>query len=88
LSEVHPLRRKFKSLPESFKGLLQTELSIGHIYELTDMTEMDREDLGLPSRPPSAYSDPEALEELKRIAKVINIKKDTGLDVDKLEFEW
>jgi len=88
LSEVHPLKKKFKSLPESFRGLIQTELSIGHIYELTDMTEMDREDLGLPPRPPTAYSDSKALEELKKIAKMVEIKKDTGLDVEKLEFEW
>lgn len=88
MSEIHPLRKRFRSLPSSFKGLLRSELRIGHIYELTDLTVSDREDLGLPSKPPTAYSDPNALEALKRIAKATNLKKDTGFDVDKLDFEW
>jgi heterodisulfide reductase subunit C len=85
---VYPLEKTFKSyVPNSLYKLMLNLLKFGHIYELVDLWEKRRKQIGLTEAPPTAYTHKEAVEELSYIIEKLGFDKLIGFDIKKKEFK-
>lgn len=79
--KLYPLRKRIRGLPVSFKTPTRGIISYGHVPRLSRFLQRIRVKLGLPGTPPTAYEVKEAVEEIQKIIK------DIELDI-KINWDW
>jgi len=89
MKELYPWRRPVKiPLPSSVKTQLIRHFSIGLLYPVTDELIEARKKAHLDPIPPTAHSHPEAVEDIQKIIKALEVDKTMGLDMKKMEFKF
>ena len=66
---LYPWRKKLKTLPETFKAPIANIIREGHIPKLVSTREKIREELGMNRKPPTAYQDEDARQEVAELVK-------------------
>ena len=89
MKELYPWRRPVKiPLPSSVKPQLIRHFSIGLLYPVTDEMKEARKKAGLDPIPPTAHRYNEAVDDLQKIVKAMEIDKKMGLDMKKMEYKF
>jgi heterodisulfide reductase subunit C len=89
VKELYPWRRPVKiPLPTSVKPQLIRHFSIGLLYPVTDELKEARKKSGLDPIPPTAHRYKEAVDDLQKIVKAMEIDKKMGLDMEKMEYKF
>lgn len=89
MKELYPWRRPVKiPLPTSVKPQLIRHFSIGLLYPVTDELKEARKKSGLDPIPPTAHRYKEAVDDLQKIVKAMEIDKKMGLDMEKMEYKF
>jgi heterodisulfide reductase subunit C len=89
MKELYPWRRPVKiPLPSSVKPQLIRHFSIGLLYPVTDELIDARTKAGLDPIPPTAHRYKEAVGDIQKIVKALEIDKKMGLDLDKMEYKY
>lgn len=89
MKELYPWRRPVKiPLPSSVKTQLIRHFSIGLLYPVTDELIEARKKSGLDPIPPTAHRYTEAVDDIQKIIKALEIDKTMGLDMEKMEFKF
>jgi heterodisulfide reductase subunit C len=89
MKELYPWRRPVKiPLPSSVKPQLIRHFSIGLLYPVTDDLMEVRKKAGLDPIPPTAHRYHEAVEDIQKIVKAMEIDKNMGLDLEKMEYRF
>ena len=78
---LYPLRKEVRQPPKTFRGLIESLARVGHIYELSDFTADEREEIGLEPAPPTAFSRPEALQQLREVFRRTGLDKRMNISV-------
>jgi heterodisulfide reductase subunit C len=89
VKELYPWRRPVKiPLPSSVKPQLIRHFSIGLLYPVTDELKEAREKAGLDPVPPTAHRYKEAVDDIQKIIKAMEIDRAMGLDLGKMEYKF
>lgn len=75
-------------LPSSVKPQLIRHFSIGLLYPVTDELVDARTKAGIDPIPPTAHRYKEAVDDIQKIVKALDIDKKMGLDLDKMEYKF
>ncbi len=75
-------------LPSSVKPQLIRHFSIGLLYPVTDELVDARTKAGIDPIPPTAHKYKEAVDDIQKIVKALEIDKKMGLDLDKMEYKF
>ena len=82
---LYPLRKELPQPPKTFRGLIETLARVGHIYELSDFTSDEREEIGLEPTPPTAFSREDALEQLRTVFRKTGLDRKMGISAEREE---
>jgi heterodisulfide reductase subunit C len=89
MKELYPWRRPVKiPLPTAVKPQLIRHFSIGLLYPVTDELIEARKKAGLDPIPPTAHRYKEAVDDIQKIVKAMEIDKKVGLDMEKMEYKY
>ncbi len=89
MKELYPWRRPVKiPLPSSVKPQLIRHFSIGLLYPVTDELMEARAKAGLDPIPPTAHRYKEAVVDIQKIVRAMEIDKKMGLDLQKMEYKF
>lgn len=89
MKELYPWRRPVKiPLPSSVKPQLIRHFSIGLLYPVTDELIDARKKAGIDLIPPTAHRYHEAVDDIQKIVKAMEIDKKMGLNLDKMEYKY
>ncbi|MHC1565498.1 MAG: CoB--CoM heterodisulfide reductase subunit C [Candidatus Syntropharchaeales archaeon] len=73
--------------PQASRNTSANITKLGHAVPSLEDIEKKREDIGLPARPPTAASHPEAIDEIQKIVKKRGIAEIIRFNWDKMELE-
>jgi heterodisulfide reductase subunit C len=89
MKELYPWRRPVKiPLPSSVKPQLIRHFSIGLLYPVTDELIEARTKACIDPIPPTAHRYHEAVDDIQKIVKALEIDRKMGLDLDKMEYKF
>lgn len=75
-------------LPSSVKPQLIRHFSIGLLYPVTDELVEARTKACIDPIPPTAHRYKEAVDDIQKIVKALEIDRKMGLDLDKMEYKF
>lgn len=83
----HPLEKPIKGkVPPQYRQIIKGIIERGQLLELLDFFIEEREMLGLPEKPQSAYSNPKALKELEAIIEALKYDREIGFNLKKKDY--
>ncbi|MCR6624231.1 MAG: hypothetical protein NDF58_06655 [archaeon YNP-LCB-024-027] len=86
--KIHPLRKDIVGLQDSLKSPIRSILRTGHVPMLSRYMQRTRSRIGLPSIPPTAYSNTEYVNQMFNLIKSIGAGRRIGFDFDRRDFKY
>ncbi|MCS7369438.1 MAG: hypothetical protein NDF57_06990 [archaeon GBS-70-058] len=87
-SKIHPLRKDIMGLQDSLKFPIRNILRTGHVPMLSRYMQRTRSRIGLPSIPPTAYSNTEYVNQMLNLVRSIGACRRIGFDFDRRDFKY
>ncbi|RLE56513.1 MAG: hypothetical protein DRJ30_01600 [Candidatus Methanomethylicota archaeon] len=87
-TKKYPLRKEVKGLPRQFKSPLKNIFMLGHVPRLSGFLQRTRAKLGLEKKPPTAYSNEKALNELRKIISDLELDSRVLWDWKRKRFKY